>query len=385
VANTEYYDLLGVSQSANSDEIKKAFRQKARSCHPDVSDAPDAEEQFKKLNEAYDVLSDPRKRSQYDQFGSVGNTGGFGGSGGYQYVDINDLFGAGGVDLGDLFSSFFMGGSRRGGGHAMRREGRDTAMQIGITLEEAAQGITREIIVDRLAPCEDCSATGSAEEIGTTTCPDCQGTGQKTTYQRTFLGTMQASMPCSKCQGTGSFIPNPCPECEGSGRVIDRQQAEVSIPAGISDGQHLRMPNLGEAGIRGAASGDLILTIRVAPDKRFERRGSDLHMLLPLTFTQAALGATKRIQGLLDEVVIEVPAGIQTGETVKVVGAGMPSLHGETFGNLICHIEVVVPRKLTAKQKELIQKLSTEFEDSETSQVEHHRTRFEKVKDRFIK
>jgi len=382
VAAQEYYDRLGVPRDASADEIKKAFRRKARECHPDVNDAPDAEDQFKKLNEAYDVLSDPQKRAQYDQFGRVGSSGS---SGGYQYVDMNDLFGAGGVDLGDLFSSFFMGGARRSGWNTMRREGRDTAMQVVISLEDAARGLVREITVDRLAPCEDCSATGSAQGSGTDTCPDCQGTGQKTTYQRTFLGTMQTSMPCATCQATGSFIPNPCPECEGSGRVIDRQQVEVNIPAGIGDGQQIRMANMGEAGIRGAASGNLIVTIRVAPDKRFERRGSDLHMLLPLTFTQATLGATKRVEGLLDEVVVEVPAGIQTGETVKVAGAGMPTFNRTTFGNLICHIEVVVPRKLSSKQRELIRELSAEFGDSETSKVDHHRTGFEKVKDWFSK
>ena len=381
MADTKYYDLLGVSKDANADEIKKAFRHKARQCHPDVSDAPDAEEQFKKLNEAYDVLSDPSKRAQYDQFGRVSSGGAGGqGAGGYQYVDFNDLFGSGGIDLGDLFSAF-MGGTRRTSGSAVRREGRDMAMQIAVTLEQAARGLTREVTVDRLAPCEDCHATGSADGSAATACPDCGGTGQKTTYQRTFLGTMQTSTPCATCQGTGNHIPHPCPECEGSGRVIDRQQVEVDIPAGIGDGQNIRLRNLGEAGIRGAASGDLVITIRVGADKRFERHGADLHMVLPLTFTQAALGATKRIPGLLGEVTVDIPAGIQTGEKVKVIGGGMPVLGKDTQGNLYCHIEVVVPRKLSTKQKELLRALSGEFGDSETSQVEHHRSGFDKVKD----
>jgi molecular chaperone DnaJ len=267
----------------------------------------------------------------------------------------------------------------------MRREGRDLSMQVVISLEDAATGITRTINVDRLATCPDCKGSGSSEGTVAQRCPDCGGSGQKTTFQRTFLGTMQTSAPCQNCQGTGSYIADACTECEGSGRVIDRQEVDLEIPKGLGDGQQLRMSGLGEAGIRGAASGDLIVTVRIAPHDRFERRGNDLHMALPLTFTQAALGATKQIEGLLGAVTVDVPAGSQTGDRVKVTGAGMPRIGSEACGNLFCHIEVVVPRKLTSKQKELISALSAEFGDSEISQVAHHKTGFDKVKDWFSK
>ncbi|MCL2025001.1 MAG: molecular chaperone DnaJ [Coriobacteriia bacterium] len=387
MSNQSYYDVLGVTKNATAEDIKKAFRHKARECHPDVSDAADAEDRFKKLNEAYDVLSDPAKRRQYDQFGRVGGAGsgpsGYGGAGGYQYVDLNDLFGSGGVDLGDLFSAFMggtMGGTRRAG-RTVRREGRDMTMAITITLEEAATGIERELTVDRLAPCKDCHATGSADGSGAQACPDCNGTGQKTVYQRTFLGTMTTSAPCPQCSGSGQVIATPCAECEGSGRVIDREIVTVEVPSGIRDGQHIRLRNMGEAGIRGAAGGDLLVEVRVAPHERFEREGNDLHMVLALSMTQATLGATKRIEGLLDEVSVDVPPGTQTGARIKVSGAGMPVLNRESHGNLYCHIEVVVPRKLTKRQKELVRELSAEFGDSETSVVEHHRTGFSKMRD----
>ncbi|MCL2491633.1 MAG: molecular chaperone DnaJ [Coriobacteriia bacterium] len=385
MASQDYYDVLGVSKDADPDEIKRAFRHKARKCHPDACDDPDAEEQFKKLNEAYDILSDPRKREQYDRFGTVNGSayGGSGGSGGYQYVDFGDLFGVGGVSMADLFSAF-MGGTRRSGFNQVRKEGRDLSMQMVISLEDAARGTVREMMVDRLATCEDCHGTGTAKGTTTATCPDCAGTGEKTTFQRTLLGTMQTRTPCTTCQGSGVVINDPCKECEGTGRVVDRQIVDVNVPAGIFDGQQIRLDDLGEAGIRGAASGDLIIKIRIAPNDRFERHHSDLHMILPLSYTQAALGATKRIKGLLDEVAVEIPAGVQTGDKVKVTGAGMPIMNRDMCGDLYCHIEVVVPKKLNKKQKELLRALSTEFSDSETSVVEHHKTSFDKVKDWFV-
>ena len=386
MASPDYYEVLGVSRDAGSDEIKRAFRRKARSCHPDVNDAPDAEEAFKELNEAYDVLSDPRKRAQYDQFGTVSNSGGYGGfgeSGGYPFVDLNNLFGgSAGVSIADLFSAF-MGGAHRGGYSAVRQEGRDLSMTLRISLEEAASGVTRELLVDRLGTCPDCKGSGSLDTKQADTCPECGGNGQKTSVQRTFLGTMQTSVMCTRCQGSGTVIAHPCPECEGTGRVIDREQIEVAVPAGIFDGQQITVAHLGEAGIRGARSGNLIITVRIASHKRFERRNSDLHRVLELSYTQAALGATKRIDGLLGEVTVPVEPGTQTGDIIRVPGAGMPIMHTEQRGDLVCHVQVVVPRKLNAKQRELMTALSGEFRDSETSQVDHHRTGMDKVKEWF--
>ncbi|HET6352571.1 MAG TPA: DnaJ C-terminal domain-containing protein, partial [Coriobacteriia bacterium] len=289
----DYYELLGVERSANADEIKKAFRRKARELHPDVNKAGDAEERFKEVNEAYDVLSDPAKKEQYDRFGRVGGpAGGPGGPGGYQYVDLNDLFGngSGGFDMGDLFSAFF-GGVSGGGGRAVRLEGRDMAMSLMITLKEAATGVEKEVVVNRLAPCDVCGATGAEPGSDVMTCPDCQGAGQKVTTRKTFLGQMQSVGPCERCSSTGKVIEKPCEECEGSGRLPDRQHVMVTIPAGIRDGQQIRMRGMGEAGIRGAAAGDLLIQIRVKEDDYLHRQGDDLHCKANVSITQAALGA----------------------------------------------------------------------------------------------
>ena len=364
-AQSDYYELLGVPRDADSDAIKKAFRRKARECHPDVSNAPDAEERFKELNEAYDVLSDPNKRRQYDQFGTVGNNGGFGG--GY-----DDIFGGGGVsfDLSDLFSAFFGGAAGRGGA-GVRLEGRDMAMQLSITLEEAAQGIEREIRYDRLAPCDECGATGSADKSAPAKCPTCGGTGQTVGYRQTLFGTMQTATPCPTCGGTGTHIANPCHECEGSGRVIDRETFTLEIPAGIADGQTIRKREAGEAGIRGARSGDLIFTVHVSAHDRFERQGNNLHARLPISITEAALGTVKEVEGLLESVKAEVPAGSQSGDRIRVKGAGMPQLHKEgQRGDLIFYLDIIVPRKISSKAEDLLRQLSAELGDAPASDAD---------------
>lgn len=367
----DYYEILGVGRDDDADTIKKAFRRKARTCHPDVSDAPDAEEQFKKLNEAYDVLSDPQKKAQYDQFGTVGGPSGFGG-GGYQQVNVEDLFG-------DLFSSFFGGVSNSS---SINLDGRDMQMRVNITLEEASQGVKKEIIVDRLAPCEECGATGAAEGTKAETCPDCHGTGQVVTVKNTFLGAMQTAAVCPRCHGTGSYVANPCSECEGSGRVVDRQTVTVNIPAGINTGQKIRKDGLGEAGVRGANSGDLYLVINVKEHKTFEHEGNNLHARLEISMTEAALGATKRVPGLLEDAVVEVEPGSMTGDTVRVKGAGMPIMRSESKGDLLFHLQIVIPKKLTERQKELLEELSKELGDSEEAVAAPRRkSGFDKFKD----
>ena len=221
----DLYEVLGVSRDATEADIKKAFRRKARELHPDVNKAPDAEDQFKELNEAYDVLSDANKRAQYDRFGTVSGAAG-GGSG---YVDFDDLFGGG---FGDIFSSFF-GGGGAGGARQQRTDGRDMGVGLRLTLEEVATGAKKEIVYDRLAPCADCDGTGMAEGGKQVTCPECGGKGRVVTVQHTFLGDMQTATTCSKCNGTGQTIDNPCPECDGQGRVPDRQRVTVEVPVGI--------------------------------------------------------------------------------------------------------------------------------------------------------
>ena len=358
----DLYEILGVSKDASDAEIKKAFRRRARELHPDVNKAADAEDQFKELNEAYDVLSDPNKRAQYDRFGTIPGAAGGGYGGGSGYVDFDDLFGGGFGGMGDIFSSFF-GGQGGQGGRPARKEGRDMGVGLRITLEEVARGVEKEIVYDRLAPCPDCKGTGLGENGKVVTCPECGGKGRVVSVQRTFLGDMQTATTCKKCNGTGSSIENPCPECEGQGRVPDRQRVTVKVPAGIRDGQQLRVGGFGEAGIQGAQAGDLIVTCRVQPHEFFERDGDDLHGRANVSFIQAILGAEIEIDGIMpdEKVQVRIPAGCQNEQVVRVKGFGMPRLKSDIRGNMYVHVNVVIPEKITKKQRELLEKLADEM------------------------
>ncbi|MBE0417686.1 MAG: molecular chaperone DnaJ [Coriobacteriia bacterium] len=349
----DHYAVLGVERTATEAEIKKAFRRKARECHPDVCSEHDAEERFKSVNEAYDVLSDPSKREMYDRYGTVDPRMGGGGR-----PDLGDVFGGFGME--DLFSVFF-GGVARGASRRARTQGRDMAVQVMITLEEAAEGVDREIAVNRLVPCDECGATGSSDGSGTKECSECGGAGQRRTQQRTFLGVMQTVAPCERCSATGQLIESPCAECAGQGRVPDRDHVSVEIPAGIDDGMQIRMRGMGEAGFRGAAAGDLLVTVRVPPHEFLHREGSDLHARMSLTITEAALGAEMEVPGIDGDVTVTVPAGTQYGDQLSVRGAGMPRLRGSGRGDLFVHAAVEVPRKLTKEQREILGQLAGTF------------------------
>ena len=376
----DLYEILGVSKDASDAEIKKAFRRRARELHPDVNKAADAEDQFKELNEAYDVLSDPNKRAQYDRFGTIPGAAGGGYGGGSGYVDFDDLFGGGFGGMGDIFSSFF-GGQDGQGGRPARKEGRDMGVGLRITLEEVARGVEKEIVYDRLAPCPDCKGTGLGENGKVVTCPECGGKGRVVSVQRTFLGDMQTATTCKKCNGTGSSIENPCPECEGQGRVPDRQRVTVKVPAGIRDGQQLRVGGFGEAGIQGAQAGDLIVTCRVQPHEFFERDGDDLHGRANVSFIQAILGAEIEIDGIMpdEKVQVRIPAGCQNEQVVRVKGFGMPRLKSDIRGNMYVHVNVVIPEKITKKQRELREKLADEMGE----EVAAPRSPLQKLRDAF--
>lgn len=351
----DLYEILGVSKDASESEIKKAFRKKARELHPDVNKSANAEEEFKELNEAYDVLSDSKKRAQYDRFGTIPGAAGAPGGG---YVDFEDLFGGFG-GMGDIFSTFFGGGATRGGSYSSR-EGRDMGIGIDITLEQAASGTKRELVYDRLAPCTDCDGTGIGPDGHEETCPDCKGTGHVVTVQRTFLGDMQSSVPCSKCQGTGKIIDGVCEECDGQGRVPDRQRVSVEIPAGIRDGQQLKVSGYGEAGIQGASAGDLIVTVRIKPHETFEVDGQNLHSSLKINMLQAALGSRFRIPGIMEEEVVSVnvPAGSQPGDVVRIKGHGLPRLKSSSRGDLFVHLDIEIPKKLSKRDKKQMEELA---------------------------
>lgn len=376
----DLYEILGVSKDASESEIKKAFRRRARELHPDVNKAADAEDQFKELNEAYDVLSDPNKRAQYDRFGTIPGAAGGGYGGGSGYVDFDDLFGGGFGGMGDIFSSFF-GGQGGQGGRPARKEGRDMGVGLRITLEEVARGVEKEIVYDRLAPCPDCKGTGLGENGKVVTCPECGGKGRVVSVQRTFLGDMQTATTCKKCNGTGSSIENPCPECEGQGRVPDRQRVTVKVPAGIRDGQQLRVGGFGEAGIQGAQAGDLIVTCRVQPHEFFERDDDDLHGRANVSFIQAILGAEIEIDGIMpdEKVQVRIPAGCQNEQVVRVKGFGMPRLKSDIRGSMYVHVNVVIPEKITKKQRELLEKLADEMGE----EVAAPRSPLQKLRDAF--
>ena len=374
----DLYEVLGISKNATEDEIKKAFRRRARELHPDVNKAADAEDQFKELNEAYDVLSDPQKRAQYDRFGTIpGAAGGANPYGGGGYVDLEDLFGSG-FGMGDIFSSFFGG---QGGHQVQRREGRDMGVGLRVTLEEVAAGAKKEIVYDRLAPCPDCDGSGLGPDGHEVTCPECNGQGRVVTVQRTFLGDMQSATTCKQCGGTGRPIENPCPECEGQGRVPDRQRVTVEVPVGIRDSQQLRVSGFGEAGMQGADPGDLIVTVRIQPHEFFDRSVDNLHARANISIVQATLGAEVEIEGIFEDekVQVLVPEGCQNEQVVRVKGFGMPRFRSDARGDMLVHINVVVPKKVTKKQREILEQLAEEMGE----EVGDLRTPLQKLRDAF--
>lgn len=353
----DYYEVLGVDRDSDQRTIKRAFLKKARTVHPDVSDDPDAEEKFKELNEAYSVLSDEQKRSNYDRFGTADGMGSNG------YVDFSDIFGGMGVD--DIFSSFFGGGGRGGSrGGAQRRRGRDMAISLTISLEDAALGCKKTISYDRLAPCKHCKGSGREKGAEEKQCPRCHGTGYVTTVQRSFLGQVQSSSPCPDCHGEGTVIDKPCKHCHGEGRTSEHEKLEVEIPAGVSTGQQLRQPSFGEAGFRGAESGDLIVNVVVDDHERFQRSGDDLFCAIDVSISQAALGTTVSVDGILPDEKIDfhVKPGTQPGDTVTVEAKGMPRLGGGgSRGRAIAQVRVVVPTKLNAAQRKALQLFAYEM------------------------
>ena len=374
----DLYEVLGVSRDATDDDIKKAFRKQARKLHPDVNKSPNAEEEFKELNEAYDVLSDPNKRAYYDRTGATPGAAGGAGPYGTGYVDFEDIFGGGFGGMGDIFSSFFSG---MGGGATMRREGRDMGVGLRLTLEEVATGVKKEIVYDRLAPCPDCGATGLGEGGREVTCPDCSGSGRVYSVQRTFLGDMRTTSTCTRCGGTGHTIDKPCPECEGQGRIPDRQRVTVEVPAGIRDSQQLRITGFGEAGLRGATSGNLIVTCRVEAHEFFEREGDSLHAVTKVPMTQAALGAEIEIDGIMpdEKVNVRIPSGCQNDQVLRVRGKGMPKFRSDMRGDLYVHVNVAIPKKLTKSQRELLERLAEDLgEDYAAS-----RSPLERLRDAF--
>ena len=361
----DYYEVLGVEKGASEDEIKKAYRKLAKANHPDLHPGDkECEERFKEINEAYEVLSDPDKRAKYDQFGhaafdpSAGGPGGagFGGFGGF-----GDIFGGG---FGDIFGDIFGGGF--GGGQTQRsgpRRGENLRVRLNITFEEAAFGCEKEINVGRVEQCPDCKGTGCAPGTTPEVCPDCKGTGSVRTTQRTPFGVVQTSGACKKCGGRGKIIHQPCPRCGGRGAVRKNQTIKVKIPAGIDDGQSFRVRDEGNAGSNGGPNGDLLVTVSVRKHPIFTRDGANVMCQMPISFTQAALGASIEVPTLDGKVRYQIPEGTQTGTTFRLRGKGIPYVGYKTRGDQFVTVVVETPTKLTREQKELLKQLESSVGD----------------------
>lgn len=345
----DYYTTLGVSRDASADEIKKAYRKLARDLHPDRNpDNPEAEAKFKELAEAYEVLSDDSKRSQYDRFGSVGGAGGFGGG---------DPFGAGG--LSDLFDAFFT--NTQGGGAPRRSaaQGVDLEVTAELTLEEAVRGVEKPVSVRTALGCDDCEGTGAEKGSPVHTCDQCGGTGQIRQVRQSIIGQMVTTSACSRCAGEGQIVEKVCGVCSGEGRIIKDREYTVDVPAGVSHGSTLKLSGKGAVGPRGGASGDLYVRVKVAEHPVFSRDGDDLFADLHVEMTQAALGAEIEFDALEGVVPVKVKPGSQSGKLFTLKGLGSPKLRGGgARGNLILKLVVDTPTGLSGEQEELLRQFA---------------------------
>ena len=352
----DYYEVLGVSKGASDDELKKAFRKEAKKYHPDLHPGDKAaEEKFKEVNEAYEVLSDKDKRARYDQFGHAGvdpNFGAGGGTGGFGGFDMGDL----GDIFGDIFGGFGGGSARRNG----PRRGQDIRQVVDVTFEEAAFGCKKHITVSRAEDCGHCHGTGAKPGTSAQTCQRCHGTGQVQTAVNTPFGRMMNTSTCPECRGEGKIIKEPCSACRGTGKVRRTKTIEISVPAGIDNGQTMQLSGQGEPGAKGGPAGDLLVTIRIRPHDIFRRENFDVFMEMPISFVQAALGATVQVPTLDGAVEYDIPEGTQTGTTFKLRGKGIPSIRGRGRGDQYITVNVEVPRNLSAKQKELLREFDEE-------------------------
>lgn len=338
----DYYETLGVSHDASQDDIKRAYRRLARQHHPDANrDDPRAEERFKEITRAYEILSDPDKRQRYDMFGDERAQTGFGGFGGFS----------------DIFDAFF-GGVTGGARRAPSTRGADVLAEVALTLEEAAVGIERDVDVTLMRECPECDGSGAKPGTSPMRCTECGGAGEVRQVRRTMLGNVMTAATCRRCGGTGQEIRAPCPRCAGHGRVQTSESLTVRIPAGVDDGAQLRVTGRGEAGVRGGRSGDLYVSVRVLPHEVFRRVGDDLGCEAAVPMTVAALGGVVEVPTLDGPRELDVSPGTQPGDVVRLRGAGMPRLDGRGRGELVVLLRVETPRNLTEEQRDLLRRVA---------------------------
>ncbi|MCH5461269.1 molecular chaperone DnaJ [Lactobacillus sp. LC28-10] len=384
MAGKDYYEVLGVSKDASQAEIKKAYRQLSKKYHPDINKAPGAEEKFKEITEAYEVLSDEQKRANYDQYGSADGPQGFGGGAGGAgggFGGFGDAGGFGGGGFEDIFNSFFggAGGGRRRNPNAPQ-PGRDLQYEMTLKFEEAIFGKKTKIKYNRQAQCHTCHGSGAKPGTSPETCHNCGGSGYVTTETNTPLGRMRSQQVCPVCHGTGKEIKEKCPTCGGSGHEEERHEVEVNVPAGVDDGQQMRLQGQGEAGENGGSYGDLFILFRVTPSKVFQRDGADIYLDKDISFTQAALGDEIKVQTVHGDVKLKIPAGTQTGSVFRLKGKGAPRLRGNGNGDQRVTVKIVTPKNLNKKQKVALKA----YAEASGEQVGNGKGNFfDKMKDAF--
>ncbi|MBS5047001.1 MAG: molecular chaperone DnaJ [Firmicutes bacterium] len=372
----DYYEVLGVSKNASEDEIKRAYKKLARKYHPDMNPGDkEAEEKFKEVNEANEVLSNPEKKAKYDQFGFAGvdpnygaGQGGYGGAGGFDFGDLGDIFGS-------FFGGGFGGGGRRNPNAPQRGESIRASLSVDFT--EAAFGCEKSITIDRSEQCPTCKGKGCAPGTTPEVCTQCHGTGTVTQAQRTPFGMMQSQTVCPKCRGKGQIIHQPCPDCRGAGAVRKRRTIQVNIPAGIDNGQTISLRGQGHSGKNGGPAGDLLITVMVRPHEIFRRDGTAVFCEAPITFTQAVLGGTLEIPTIDGKVKYDIPEGTQTGTVFRLRGKGIPVLNGRGRGDQYVTVNIETPRNLNREQKEALKKFSESLGEGN---YEKHKNFFGKKK-----
>ncbi|GAB7020105.1 molecular chaperone DnaJ [Halostagnicola bangensis] len=384
----DFYDVLGVSPDASPEEIKQAYRSKATEYHPDVSDDPNAEEKFKKIQKAKQVLTDEEKRSAYDRMGHDqyeqaekhgydASEGGAGGMGGGPFGGMGGGGMGGGGGLGDIFEQVFGGGGGRG--RRGPRKGRNMRTNLEIDLEEAYDGAQKQFTIARPEECDTCHGEGHPPEADAETCPECQGRGQVTQVQQTPLGRVQQTTACPRCEGEGTLYSETCSDCRGEGYVREEVTLTVDVPAGIQDGQTLRMEGEGSPSPEGGPSGDLLIDVSIREHEEFERDGNDLRYRLPISFPQATFGDTVEVPTLDGAAEFEIPDGTQSGETFRLEGKGMPRLQRRGSGDLFVQVQIVTPDSLNAEQREALEA----FAEAGGDEIEVNEGFFEKIKRAF--
>ena len=356
----DHYEVLGVSREATDDQIKKAYRKLARELHPDVNPSEEAQERFKAVTHAYEVLSDPDERRKFDMGG-------------------NDPFGMGGFGFGDIFDTFFGGGQARGPRSRAER-GQDALLRVELTLDEAVFGVAKSIEIDTAVLCETCHGSCAQPGSGSSVCDVCRGSGMIQRQVRSLLGNVVTSAPCTACRGYGQIIKDECVDCRGQGRVRARRNLELNIPAGVEDGVRLQLSGQGEVGFAGGQSGDIYVDVTVRAHDVFSRQGDDLHCILEVPLADAALGARTKIESFDGELDVQIDPGVQSGEQIVIKNKGVTHLRGHGRGDLVVTVQVVTPTKLDGKQKELLRQLGEMRGGEKISMRQHVQGTFSKRK-----